>query len=61
VVHRQGGGAARFYALSWQIVPTVLQKLIADADRQKAKRTMEAMLKMVKLDIAQLQRAHEGR
>jgi predicted 3-demethylubiquinone-9 3-methyltransferase (glyoxalase superfamily) len=42
-------------------VPTVLQKLIADAGRQKAKRTMEAMLKMVELDIAQLQPAHEGR
>ena len=48
------------YGLSWRIVPTVLQEMIADPDRQKAKRVMEAMLKMVKLDIAGLQRAYEG-
>jgi predicted 3-demethylubiquinone-9 3-methyltransferase (glyoxalase superfamily) len=48
------------YGLSWQIVPIVLQEMIADPDRQKAKRVMEAMLKMVKLDIAGLQRAYEG-
>jgi predicted 3-demethylubiquinone-9 3-methyltransferase (glyoxalase superfamily) len=48
------------YGVSWQIVPTVLQDMIADPDRRKAKRVMEAMLKMVKLDIAGLQRAYEG-
>jgi predicted 3-demethylubiquinone-9 3-methyltransferase (glyoxalase superfamily) len=48
------------YGLSWQIVPTVLRDMIADPDRQTAKRVIEAMLKMVKLDIAGLQRAYAG-
>lgn len=47
------------YGLSWQIVPIVLEDMIADPDRRKAKRAMEAMLKMVKLDIAALQRAYD--
>ena len=45
------------YGLSWQIVPTVLGELMADPDREKAKRVSEAMLKMVKFDIAELERA----
>ena len=45
------------YGLSWQIVPKVLATLVADPDREKAKRVSEAMLKMVKLDIAELERA----
>lgn len=49
------------YGLSWQIVPTILPDMIADPDREKAKRVMEAMLRMVKLDIAGLQRAYDGR
>ena len=49
------------YGVSWQIVPTVLGEMIADPDQQKAKRAAEAMLKMVKLDIAELQRAYEGK
>lgn len=49
------------YGLSWQIVPTVLQDMVADPDRKKAKRVMEAMLKMVKLDIAALKRAYDGK
>jgi predicted 3-demethylubiquinone-9 3-methyltransferase (glyoxalase superfamily) len=49
------------YGVSWQIVPIVLQDMMVDPDRQKAKRAMEAMLKMVKLDIAELQRAYEGK
>jgi predicted 3-demethylubiquinone-9 3-methyltransferase (glyoxalase superfamily) len=48
------------YGVSWQIVPTALQDMIADPDRAKAKRVMEALLKMVKLDIAALQRAYRG-
>src|SRR5881397_3594214 len=39
------------YGLSWQIVPTVLGKLLSDKDAAKSQRVMEAMLKMVKLDI----------
>jgi len=49
------------YGLSWQIVPAVLQDMIADPDRQKAKRVMEAMLRMVKLDIARLKQAFDGK
>ncbi|HET8624435.1 MAG TPA: VOC family protein [Gemmatimonadales bacterium] len=45
------------YGLFWQIVPTVLGELMADPDREKAKRVSEAMLKMVKFDIAELERA----
>ncbi len=49
------------FGLSWQIVPNILGKLLQDKDRQKASRVMEAMLKMVKLDIKGLQAAYEGR
>jgi predicted 3-demethylubiquinone-9 3-methyltransferase (glyoxalase superfamily) len=48
------------FGLSWQVVPTILQELIGDKDPAKAKRVTEAMLKMIKLDIAQLQAAYEG-
>ena len=48
------------YGVSWQIVPTVLGKFMKDPDRARAKRVMEAMLKMVKLDIAGLQKAYQG-
>jgi predicted 3-demethylubiquinone-9 3-methyltransferase (glyoxalase superfamily) len=49
------------YGLSWQIVPSVLGKLMKDTDRAKAKRAAQAMMKMVKFDIAELTRAFEGR
>jgi predicted 3-demethylubiquinone-9 3-methyltransferase (glyoxalase superfamily) len=45
------------YGLSWQIVPTALSRLMSTPDREKAKRVMQAMLKMDKLDIATLERA----
>jgi predicted 3-demethylubiquinone-9 3-methyltransferase (glyoxalase superfamily) len=45
------------YGLSWQIVPSILDRLIADPDAEKAQRAMKAMLGMKKLDIAELQRA----
>ena len=45
------------YGLSWQIVPKVLSTLMTDSDREKAKRVSDAMLRMVKLDIAELERA----
>jgi len=47
------------FGVSWQIVPTLLHALLQDADPKKAKRVMEAMLKMVKLDIALLKQAYE--
>jgi predicted 3-demethylubiquinone-9 3-methyltransferase (glyoxalase superfamily) len=49
------------YGVSWQIVPTVLFTMMADPDREKARRAAEAMMKMVKLDIAGLQAAYEAR
>ena len=47
------------YGLSWQIVPTVLGQLLGDKDPEKAKRVMQAMLQMSKIDIAALERAYE--
>ncbi len=49
------------WGLSWQIVPRVLGEMIMSADRESAKRATEAMLGMVKLDIAALQRAFQGK
>jgi len=45
------------YGLSWQINPSILGKLLSDKDAKKAKRVMEAMLKMKKIDIAALNAA----
>jgi predicted 3-demethylubiquinone-9 3-methyltransferase (glyoxalase superfamily) len=45
------------FGLSWQIVPTALPRLLKDPDREKAQRVMAAMLKMRKLDIAELEQA----
>ena len=47
------------YGLSWQIVPTILGKLLADKDPAKANRVMQAMLKMTKIDIKDLQQAYD--
>ena len=48
------------YGLAWQIVPSVLTGMMADPDRVRAKRAADAMLKMVKIDIAALQAAQAG-
>ena len=48
------------FGLCWQIVPAVLGEMMTDPDKAKAKRAMDAMLKMVKLDIAALQDAFDG-
>ena len=45
------------FGLSWQIIPSVLPKLLGDPDREKAKRALNAMLGMAKIDIAGLERA----
>ena len=45
------------FGVSWQIVPTVLDELVADPDPERAQRAMKAMLGMKKLDVAELQRA----
>ncbi|WP_341897659.1 VOC family protein [Ferrovibrio terrae] len=48
------------WGLAWQITPKRLAELMSDPDRAKAKRVAEAMLKMVKLDIAALEAAAKG-
>ncbi len=45
------------YGVSWQIVPTALSRLLADPDREKSQRVMEAMLSMKKIEIDGLERA----
>jgi len=45
------------YGLSWQIVPTALNELLGDPDREKAQRVMKAMLSMKKIEIDALERA----
>jgi predicted 3-demethylubiquinone-9 3-methyltransferase (glyoxalase superfamily) len=47
------------YGLSWQIIPSVLTKMLQDKDAGKAKRVMEAMLQMGKLDINRLKQAYD--
>lgn len=47
------------YGLSWQIIPVQLGKLMGDKDKEKAGRVMQAMLKMNKIIIADLQKAYE--
>jgi predicted 3-demethylubiquinone-9 3-methyltransferase (glyoxalase superfamily) len=49
------------FGVTWQIVPEILLKLISDKDKAKASRAMRAMMKMVKLDIAMLEKAHGGK
>jgi len=49
------------YGLSWQIIPSALGRLMGDKDPAKAKRVMQAMLQMTKIDIAGLQRAYGER
>jgi predicted 3-demethylubiquinone-9 3-methyltransferase (glyoxalase superfamily) len=48
------------FGVSWQIVPTILGELMQDPDPEKTRRVMEAMLKMIKLDIEGLKRAYNG-
>jgi predicted 3-demethylubiquinone-9 3-methyltransferase (glyoxalase superfamily) len=49
------------YGVSWQIVPAGFEEMMADPDRDRARRAAEAMMKMVKFDIAALEAAYEGR
>jgi len=46
------------FGVSWQIVPTILAKMLGDQDREKANRVMRAMLGMKKIDIAELRKAY---
>jgi predicted 3-demethylubiquinone-9 3-methyltransferase (glyoxalase superfamily) len=61
-----GGNASRCgwlvdrFGVSWQVVPSVLPRLLRDPDPVKAKKALDAMLGMQKLDIGALKRAHAG-
>jgi predicted 3-demethylubiquinone-9 3-methyltransferase (glyoxalase superfamily) len=48
------------YGLSWQITPKALNDMLDSPDRDAARRSMQAMLAMGKLDVAELQRAFDG-
>ena len=48
------------YGVSWQVVPTLLNRLITDPDQDKAQRVMAAMLQMGKIDSAKLQEAYDA-
>jgi predicted 3-demethylubiquinone-9 3-methyltransferase (glyoxalase superfamily) len=48
------------FGLSWQIIPKALMELMSDPDPVKAGRTGQAMMQMVKIDVAELRRAHAG-
>jgi predicted 3-demethylubiquinone-9 3-methyltransferase (glyoxalase superfamily) len=48
------------FGVSWQIVPRALGALLADRDREKAGRVMQAMLEMSKIEVDELQRAYDG-
>ena len=48
------------FGLSWQVVPGGMEELFGDSDPERARRAMEAMMKMVKFDIAELKRAADG-
>jgi predicted 3-demethylubiquinone-9 3-methyltransferase (glyoxalase superfamily) len=49
------------YGVSWQIVPTVLVRMLQDKDAGKSQRVMAAMLQMAKIDMAKLQQAYDGK
>ena len=55
----QCGWLADRYGLSWQIIPNLLGELMGDPDAEKAKRVMEAMLQMKKIDTNVLRQAYE--
>lgn len=48
------------FGLSWQIIPRQLMEMMNDKDRAKAKRVMDAMMKMVKIDVKKLEEAYNG-
>ena len=48
------------YGLSWQVVPERMSELLGDPKSEGSERAMEAMMKMKKIDVAELERAHKG-
>ena len=60
-VEEQCGWLRDRYGVSWQVIPSTMDDLMAYSDLARARRVTDAMLKMVKLDIAKLKAAYEGR
>ena len=58
--HEQCGWLQDRFGLSWQIIPDALGELLADKDRGRADRAMKAMLRMKKIDVAELKSAADG-
>jgi predicted 3-demethylubiquinone-9 3-methyltransferase (glyoxalase superfamily) len=58
---QQCGWLADRYGFSWQVHARPMEAMLASPDREKANRTMQAMLNMKKLDIAELEKAYAGR
>jgi predicted 3-demethylubiquinone-9 3-methyltransferase (glyoxalase superfamily) len=48
------------FGVSWQVVPRRFNELVNDDDKEKVERVMQSMLKMKKLDIAELEKAYAG-
>ena len=48
------------FGLRWQIVPAVFEEMMRDKDPARSKRVTDAMMKMIKFDIATLEKAHRG-
>ncbi|QND51665.1 VOC family protein [Phyllobacterium sp. 628] len=48
------------YGLYWQVVPSRALELLQDPDAGRAKRAMDALLKMIKIDVAELEKAADG-
>ena len=57
----QCGWAKDKFGLSWQVIPRILGEMLSDKDPEKAKRVMEAMLQMEKIDIKTLKQAYDGK
>jgi predicted 3-demethylubiquinone-9 3-methyltransferase (glyoxalase superfamily) len=48
------------FGVHWQVIPSALPRYLGDKDRAKSQRVMQAMMKMIKIDIAALDRAYQG-
>ena len=58
-IKSQCGWVQDKFGLWWQVVPSILMKLVSDPDPKKSKRVMDAMLKMEKIEIKLLQQAYD--
>ena len=57
---RQCGWLKDRFGLSWQVIPRKLIELLGDPDSEKSERAMKALLRMKKIDMAEIQRAYDG-